>query len=189
MRGRARQVREPRQRLADGGQLEPVAGRARAVRQGEQRGQARAIDELQPGRIDPNVAGRSLAEQRAQHLHRRLQHSRWRGQQRFQQHKQPQHLQKQSLRFFTTSKTEERIGKLAGTAAIIRVGAPSVTEQQDLKLRIESAVRGARCALRDGVVPGGGASLLACVPGLQAMDAVGDERIGVRALEHALAEE
>jgi chaperonin GroEL len=89
---------------------------------------------------------------------------------------------------FTCSKIEERIGKLAGAAAIIRVGAPSTAEQEDLKLRIEAAVRSARSALREGVVPGGGGAMLACVPALASLDAQGDERAGVAALEHAMAE-
>jgi chaperonin GroEL len=89
---------------------------------------------------------------------------------------------------FTSGKIEERIGKLAGTVAIIRVGAPTAAEQLDLKLRIEAAVRSARSALRDGVVPGGGAAMLACVPALQAIDVHGDERVGIRALEYALEE-
>jgi chaperonin GroEL len=91
---------------------------------------------------------------------------------------------------YTSEKIKERIGKLAGTAAIIRVGAPTKSEQEDLKLRIDAAVRSARSALRDGVVPGGGAALLACIPDLDAMQVsgVGDEKVGVRALAHALAE-
>jgi len=91
---------------------------------------------------------------------------------------------------YIREKIKERIGKLAGTAAIIRVGAPSKSEQQELKLRIEAAVRSARAALREGVVPGGGAALLACIPDLEAMDASaeGDEKIALRALAHALAE-
>lgn len=89
---------------------------------------------------------------------------------------------------YTSEKIKERIGKLAGTAAIIRVGAPSKSEQEDLKLRVEAAVRSARSALRDGVVPGGGAALLACIPALEAMPVTGDEAVGTSALVHALAE-
>jgi chaperonin GroEL len=88
----------------------------------------------------------------------------------------------------TSAKINERIGKLAGTAAIIRVGALTRAEQEDLKLRIQAAVRSARSALRDGVVPGGGAALLACIPTLEAMPVTGDEAAGVRALERALAQ-
>src|SRR6202011_392589 len=75
---------------------------------------------------------------------------------------------------YTSEKIKERIGKLAGTAAIIRVGAPSKSEQEELKLRVEAAVRSARAALRDGVVPGGGAALVACRPSLDALLACGD---------------
>ena len=89
---------------------------------------------------------------------------------------------------YTTNLIRERIGKLAGTAAIIRVGAPSHAEQEDLKLRIEAGVRSARSALSDGVVPGGGAALLACVPALEALHVSGDEAVGVKALVHALGE-
>jgi chaperonin GroEL len=89
---------------------------------------------------------------------------------------------------YTTSKIQERIGKLAGTAVTIHVGAATRAEQQDLKLRVEAAVRSARAAVSEGVVAGGGLALLACVPALEAMDIGGDERVGVAALAHALAE-
>jgi chaperonin GroEL len=89
---------------------------------------------------------------------------------------------------FTSTKIHERIGKLAGLTAIIRVGAPSQAEQEDLKLRIEAAVKSARLALEHGVVPGGGAAMLACVPALEGIDVAGDEGVGVRALAHAMVE-
>jgi chaperonin GroEL len=91
---------------------------------------------------------------------------------------------------YTSEKIKERIGKLAGTAAIIRVGAASKSAQADLRLRIDAAVRSARAALREGVVPGGGAAFLACIPDLEALQvtAEGDEKVGIRALVHALAE-
>ncbi len=88
----------------------------------------------------------------------------------------------------TSAKINERIGKLAGTAAIIRVGAPTRAEQEGLKLRVQAGVRSARSALRDGVVPGGGSALLACIPALEALPVTGDEAVGVRALAHALGE-
>jgi chaperonin GroEL len=89
---------------------------------------------------------------------------------------------------FTLSKVQERIGKLAGTSVTIHVGAATKAEQQDLKLRIEAAVRSARSAVEEGVVPGGGAALVACIPALEAMEIGGDEAVGVAALVHALAE-
>jgi chaperonin GroEL len=89
---------------------------------------------------------------------------------------------------YTTAKIQERIGKLAGTAVTIHVGAATKAEQDDLKLRIEAAVRSARSAVQDGVVPGGGAAMLACIPALEAMQVSGEEAVGVRALAQALAE-
>lgn len=92
---------------------------------------------------------------------------------------------------YTANLIRERIGKLAGTTAIIRVGAASQAEQEDLKLRVEAAVRSARAALSDGVVAGGGAALLACAPslcrGVGALTAE-DEAYGARAVATALAE-
>ena len=84
---------------------------------------------------------------------------------------------------------QERIGKLAGAAAIIRVGAVTQTEQIEMKLRIEAAVTAARAALRDGVVAGGGAALVGCIPALERLRAElsGDEAYGVEVLARALA--
>jgi chaperonin GroEL len=89
---------------------------------------------------------------------------------------------------YTTNLIRERIGKLAGTAAIVRVGATTRAEQEDLKLRVEAAVRSARAALSDGVVPGGGAAFLACAAALDALEVSGEEAVGVNALTQALAE-
>ena len=84
-----------------------------------------------------------------------------------------------------TEKIRERIGKLAGTSALIRVGAASTSEQENLKFRIEAAVSAARSALRDGVVPGGGAALYVelsgCLIGRRPMP-VRNARFGVGGL-------
>jgi chaperonin GroEL len=89
---------------------------------------------------------------------------------------------------YTTNLVRERIGKLAGTAAIIRVGAPTAAEQQERKLRVEAAVKSARSALQEGVVAGGGAALLACAPAVREVaGATEEECFGVRALADALA--
>jgi chaperonin GroEL len=84
----------------------------------------------------------------------------------------------------------ERIGKLAGTAAAIRVGAPTELQQGELKVRVETAVKTARAAVRSGVVPGGGAALLAASVPLAALQQQlpRDEALGVRLLTDALAE-
>jgi chaperonin GroEL len=89
---------------------------------------------------------------------------------------------------YTSNLIRERIGKLAGTAAVIRVGSASRAEQEDVKLRIEAAIKSARSALIDGVVPGGGKALLACASALDALEIGGDAALGVRALAEALTE-
>jgi chaperonin GroEL len=86
---------------------------------------------------------------------------------------------------YTLNLLQERIGRLSGSAAIIRVGAPSPPEQQELKLRVEAAVRSARAALRDGVVPGGGGALVACARRLAGLES---DSLGVKALAEALCE-
>ena len=84
---------------------------------------------------------------------------------------------------------QERIGKLAGAAATLHVAAPTPAAQTELRSRVEAAVTSARAAFRDGVVPGGGAALLACAPALERLagELAGDEAFGVRALAQALA--
>jgi chaperonin GroEL len=91
---------------------------------------------------------------------------------------------------YTTGKIRERIGKLAGAAAIVRVGAPTKADQADRRLRIEAAVTAGRAALQDGVVAGGGAAYLGCVPALErlAAESTGDAAVGVKILIAALAE-
>jgi chaperonin GroEL len=83
---------------------------------------------------------------------------------------------------------QERIGKLAGAAAMVRVAAPTPSEQADLRSRVEAAVTSARSALREGVVPGGGAAFVGCVPALERLKAElsGDEAFGVEVLARAL---
>jgi chaperonin GroEL len=86
-------------------------------------------------------------------------------------------------------KIRERIGKLAGSAAVVTVGAATEAARDELKVRIEAAVTAARAAVREGVVPGGGAALLACAAAVN--DGLADRRddasIGRRVLARALA--
>lgn len=91
---------------------------------------------------------------------------------------------------YTRNKIKERIGKLAGAAAVIRVGAPTKSDQAERKFRIEAAVTAARAAMQEGVVAGGGAALVGCAPALEklAVELRGDEAVGVKLLAAALAE-
>jgi len=90
----------------------------------------------------------------------------------------------------TRRQTEGRLGNLMGASAIIRVGSPTPTAQKELRSRIESAVRVARSAFREGGVPGGGAAYVGCVPALENLrrDLRGDEALAVSVLIRALFE-
>jgi chaperonin GroEL len=89
---------------------------------------------------------------------------------------------------WSRERVKERIGKLSGLAAQIKVGAATPSDRAELKLRVEAAVASARAAVRDGVVPGGGTALLSCAPAVEALGLAGDEAVGARILAHALAE-
>jgi chaperonin GroEL len=82
----------------------------------------------------------------------------------------------------------DRIGKLAGTAAVLYIGAPTEAAQAETRTRVEAAVQAAQAAIDGGAVPGGGAALLACVPAVERLAAEldGDASIGARLLTRAL---
>ncbi|MCC7370192.1 MAG: chaperonin GroEL [Chloroflexi bacterium] len=87
---------------------------------------------------------------------------------------------------WSRERVKERIGKLAGLAATIRVGAATPSDRDELKLRVEAAVTAARAGAIEGVVPGGGAALLACVPAVEALPLTGDEAYGAKIVARAL---
>ena len=87
---------------------------------------------------------------------------------------------------YERGKMRERLGKLSGGMAILKVGAPLEIERDEKKLQAEDAVAATRLALEEGVVPGGGAALLACVPAVRALQLGGDEQVGVEILLRAL---
>jgi chaperonin GroEL len=70
---------------------------------------------------------------------------------------------------------------------VIRVGAATAAEQAALRLRVEAGVTAARLAVARGVVPGGGAALVACGRALEALEVSGDEAVGVAVLNRALS--
>jgi len=82
----------------------------------------------------------------------------------------------------------ERLGRLSGGIAILKVGAPTDKERERIKQQGEEAVRVVAEGVRSGVVPGGGAAYLACIPAVEAVQAQGDEVFGVRCLARALEE-
>ncbi|HEU5359515.1 MAG TPA: chaperonin GroEL [Gemmatimonadales bacterium] len=89
---------------------------------------------------------------------------------------------------YDREKLEERLAKLSGGVAVIRVGAPSETELKSRREAFEDAIAATKAAVAEGIVPGGGLALLRCIPAVvresEAVD--GDERTGVLILRHAL---
>lgn len=89
---------------------------------------------------------------------------------------------------FEKEKMQERIAKLAGGVAIIRVGAATETEMKEKKHRIEDAVSATKAAVEEGIVPGGGVALMRAVRALDTVPVEGDERVGIDILRRALEE-
>ena len=91
---------------------------------------------------------------------------------------------------FDREKLQERLAKLAGGVAVVKVGAATETEMKEKKHRVEDALQATRAALEEGIVPGGGVALLNAVAAIKLDDFSGDERTGasiiVRALEEPL---
>ena len=91
---------------------------------------------------------------------------------------------------YDREKLSERIAKLAGGVAVIRVGAPTETELRNRKLRIEDALNATRAAVEEGIIPGGGTVLLALADDLEILvsSLSGDQITGVRLIQAALKE-
>lgn len=89
---------------------------------------------------------------------------------------------------YDKEKLQERLAKLAGGVALIRVGAPSETEMKNRKEAIEDAISATKAALAEGIVPGGGLSLLRLIDAINAeeVNCSGDERTGLLILRRAL---
>ncbi|MBT4512812.1 MAG: chaperonin GroEL [Chloroflexi bacterium] len=89
---------------------------------------------------------------------------------------------------FDREKLQERLARLAGGVAILKVGAATEVELKEKKLRVEDALSATRAAVEEGIVPGGGVSLISCIPALTKLKLPGDEAIGVDILRRALEE-
>src|SRR4030081_2168630 len=85
-------------------------------------------------------------------------------------------------------KLQERLAKLVGGVAVIKVGAATETELKEKKARVEDAMHATRAAVEEGIVAGGGTALLRCLPALERMKVEGDEQIGVNIVKRALTE-
>jgi len=89
---------------------------------------------------------------------------------------------------FDREKLQERLAKLAGGVAVIKVGAATETELKEKKLRIEDALNSTRAAVEEGIVSGGGTALVNVIAAVEKVDVTGDERTGVNLVKRALEE-
>ncbi|GER67782.1 60 kDa chaperonin [Weizmannia acidilactici] len=89
---------------------------------------------------------------------------------------------------FDREKLQERLAKLAGGVAVIKVGAATETELKERKLRIEDALNSTRAAVEEGIVAGGGTALVNVIKKVAAIEAEGDVRTGVNIVLRALEE-
>jgi len=89
---------------------------------------------------------------------------------------------------FDREKLQERLAKLAGGVAVIKVGAATETELKEKKHRVEDALSATRAAVEEGIVPGGGVTLVHAVQALDGIEAEGDIKTGVNILRRALEE-
>ena len=91
---------------------------------------------------------------------------------------------------FDKEKLQERLAKLSGGVAVIEVGAATETELKEMKLRIEDALNATRAAVEEGIIGGGGASLISVIPAVEALleTTDGDENTGIKIVRRALEE-
>ncbi|HWS90819.1 MAG TPA: chaperonin GroEL [Pyrinomonadaceae bacterium] len=89
---------------------------------------------------------------------------------------------------YDREKLQERLAKLAGGVAVIRVGAATETEMKEKKMRVEDAVNATRAAAQEGIVPGGGVALVRAARALDKLGEEGDTLTGVRLIQRAMQE-
>lgn len=89
---------------------------------------------------------------------------------------------------FDREKLQERLAKLSGGVAVIKVGAATETELKEMKLRIEDALNATRAAVEEGIVAGGGTALVNVIPAVAALELTGDEATGRNIVLRALEE-
>jgi chaperonin GroEL len=89
---------------------------------------------------------------------------------------------------YDREKLQERLAKLAGGVAVVKVGAATEVEMKEKKARVEDALHATRAAVEEGIVPGGGVALVRASAGLGSMRVSDDEKVGVRIIQKALEE-
>jgi chaperonin GroEL len=89
---------------------------------------------------------------------------------------------------YDREKLQERLAKLVGGVAVIKVGAATETEMKEKKARVEDAMHATKAAVEEGIVPGGGVALLRAIEAVEKVKAEGDVRVGVNVIKRALEE-
>jgi chaperonin GroEL len=89
---------------------------------------------------------------------------------------------------YDREKLQERLAKLVGGVAQIKVGAATESEMKEKKARVEDAMHATKAAVEEGIVPGGGVALIRSIPALEKLKAAGDEQIGIDIVKRALEE-
>jgi chaperonin GroEL len=89
---------------------------------------------------------------------------------------------------YDREKLQERLAKLAGGVAVIKVGAATEVEMKEKKARVEDALHATRAAVEEGIVPGGGVALIRCIKALGTLKLDEDEQIGVEIVKRSLQE-
>jgi len=89
---------------------------------------------------------------------------------------------------YDREKLQERLAKLAGGVAVVKVGAATEVEMKEKKARVEDALHATRAAVEEGIVPGGGVALIRASAGLGNLRVSEDEKVGVRIIQKALDE-
>jgi chaperonin GroEL len=89
---------------------------------------------------------------------------------------------------YDREKLQERLAKLAGGVAVIKVGAATETAMKEKKARVEDALNATRAAVEEGIVPGGGVALLRAATSVDALKLDGDEKVGAMIVRRALEE-
>ena len=89
---------------------------------------------------------------------------------------------------YDREKLQERLAKLVGGVAIIKVGAATETEMKEKKARVEDAMHATKAAVEEGIVPGGGVALLRAAKALQTLKLEGEERLGIAIVARAIEE-
>ncbi len=89
---------------------------------------------------------------------------------------------------YDREKLQERLAKLIGGVALIRIGAATETEMKEKKARVEDALNATRAAVEEGIVPGGGVALVRCIKALDGLEVKGEQKNGIAILKRALEE-